>query len=251
MIRRKKGAIEWMEFELFAPFPELIAAVFLRHGGVSAGVSGALSAGSNGELKEMIEENHRRIAETLGVDVLRDCFQVHGNDVIFLSEDHDWRLNKCDGMITNLIDKALLIKHADCQAAIFFDPVTKTIACVHSGWRGQVKNIFRVTVEKMQTQAGCKADNLLVAISPSLCPAHSEFIHFRNEWPESYWGFQIKPNYFDLWAISRYQLIEAGIRPQHIQFAELCTYCQPEDFFSYRREKPTGNHATVACLKSH
>jgi len=250
MIRRKQGAIEWLEFELFAPFPQLVAATFLRHGGISEGSRASLDAGSSGAPREPIEENLQRIAKILGVDRLRDCFQIHSDEVAFLSEDTDWSLKKCDGLITNCLDKTLLIKHADCQAAVFFDPLTQTIACIHSGWRGQVKNIYKATIEKMQTSTGCKPENVLVGISPSLCPSHSEFIHFRQEWPESFWRFQVKPTYFDLWAISKHQLIEAGIQPHNIQLAEICTYCRPEDFFSYRREKPPGNHATVACLRS-
>jgi polyphenol oxidase len=254
MLRKKKGKIEWLEFELFAPFPELTAAVFLRHGGISDGHYTSLNAGSHGDLKENTEENYRRIAKVLTtddlcLDILRDCFQMHGDDVVFFSENDDWQLKECDGMITSCLNKALVVRHADCQAAIFFDPITKTIACVHAGWRGQIKNIYRKTIEKMSQRAGCKPEHLLVAVSPSLCPSHSEFIHFRQEWPEPFWSFQIRPTYFDLWAISKHQLLEAGIQPQNMQFAEICTYCHPEDFFSYRREKPTGNHATVAYLQ--
>ena len=46
-------------------------------------------------------------------------------------------------------DCGLVIQHADCQAAIFFDPVRKAIANVHCGWRGSVCNIYAKTVEKI------------------------------------------------------------------------------------------------------
>ncbi len=249
MIRKKKGAIEWLEFELFAPYPEIQAAVFLRHGGVSKDSYHSLDIGSKDGDDDCIEENRHRIAEVLGLNGFRTCYQPHQGNVAFLPDATQEYLLTCDGMITNRPEDALLIKHADCQAAVFYDPITKTLAAVHAGWRSQVKNIYRETIEKFKTTTGTKPENLLVAVSPSLGPDHSEFIHFRKEWPEEYWRFQVKPTYFDLWAIGKHQLIEAGVKPKNIQYAEVCTYCHPDDFFSYRRQKPTGGHATVAFLK--
>ena len=141
-----------------------------------------------------------------------------------------------------------MIKHADCQAAIFYDPVHKALANVHCGWRGNVKNIYRVAVQKMKFTFGTNPKDLLVGISPSLGPDHSEFIHYQTEWPEEFWRFQVRPNYLDLWAIARDQLEQCGLLPHHIEVAGICTFANPQDFFSHRRDKITGRHATVAML---
>jgi YfiH family protein len=251
MIRKNKGSIEWLEFELFATYPELFAAVFLRHGGVSKDHYHSLNAGSGGQdPKENILANRKLIGGILGFEEFCVCGQPHHDKVALLPTKDLDRLEECDGMMTAEINEALLIKHADCQAAIFFDPKLKALACVHAGWRGQTKNIYHKTVEQMKRVFGCNPADILVAVSPSLGPNHAEFINYQTEWPKEYWKFQVRSNYFDLWAIGKHQLKEAGIAPEHMQFAEICTYSNPQDFYSYRREKPTGGHATIAYLKS-
>ena len=113
-----------------------------------------------------------------------------------------------------------------------------------------MQNIYHAAVLKMCERFASKPENILVGISPSLGPDKSEFIHYRQELPETFLHYQIKSAYFDLWAIARMQLEEAGILPHHIQIASMCTYTQPADFFSYRRDnRITGNHATVASLR--
>ena len=54
---------------------------------------------------------------------------------------------------------------------------------------------------------------------------------------------QVRPNHFDFWAISRRQLVEAGLRPEHIDTAGLCTRCN-QQFFSYRRAAKTAGGVT-------
>jgi copper oxidase (laccase) domain-containing protein len=59
----------------------------------------------------------------------------------------------------------------------------------------------------------------------------------------------VRENYFDLWGISRWQLVEAGVRESHIETAGLCTRCRTDLFFSYRAERTTGRFATAAMLR--
>lgn len=142
----------------------------------------------------------------------------------------------------------LTILHADCQVALFYDPIQHAITVTHCGWRGSVQNIYQESIAAMRSLYGTKAENLLVGISPSLGPSASQFIHYQRELPESFYPFQVKPLYFDFWAISKWQLRECGVLPHHIEIAEICTYSHPEDFFSYRRIKTSGRHATIASL---
>jgi hypothetical protein len=151
--------------------------------------------------------------------------------------------------VTNERDVGLFIKHADCQAVIFYDPIEKALGCIHAGWRGNVKNIYGQAVGKMRHIYGSKPENLLVGISPSLGPCCGEFIHYEKEIPREFWIFQVRPFYFDLWEMARFQLLKAGILPHHIEIAPLCTSCNTADFYSYRKEKTTGNNATIVCLE--
>jgi hypothetical protein len=59
----------------------------------------------------------------------------------------------------------------------------------------------------------------------------------------------VRKNYFDFWALSRWQLIQSGLREENIETAATCTRCGTSLFFSYRAEKTTGRFAAVVMLK--
>jgi polyphenol oxidase len=248
MIRKKKDGLEWLEFDLLVDIPGLIHGIFLRHGGVSEGPYCSLNiGGGTGDDPNKIAENRRRLFEALNVQRWVGGKQMHGNEVAFI-EDPNQPARECDALITNRKDIGLMIKHADCQAAIFYDPVHQAIANVHSGWRGNVKNIYGATIKKMMKVFGSKPEDLLVGISPSLGPDRAEFINYKVELPEEFWRFQIRPQYFNLWAVARFQLEASGVLPHHIQIAEICTHTEERDYFSYRRDKVSGRNATLVML---
>jgi len=248
LIRRRSGTIEWLEFELFQGIPGLVHGVFLRHGGVSEGPYASLNVGGgSGDNPEKIAENRERIRQVLGVKVLLSSHQTHGACVHLFAEHLPFE-KECDGMMTQEKSVGLMAKHADCQIALIYDPVRAAIAAVHAGWRGNVQNIYAKAVAGMNNAFGSKPKDLLVGISPSLGPGAAEFIHYREEFPESFWKFQEKPHHFNLWEIGREQFLQAGILPSHLEIASICTKSHPEDFFSYRREKMSGRHGTVIAL---
>ncbi|MDN3507073.1 MAG: peptidoglycan editing factor PgeF [Simkaniaceae bacterium] len=212
MIRCKKENLEWLEFELLQP-----------HLGVKHGV-------------------FTRNTDLTLIPNICSPRQVHGAHVEIAPFE-----GECDGLITLEPGVSLLIRHADCQAAIFYDPVKKAIANVHCGWRGSVQNIYANTVQKL-VELGCRPKDLLVCISPSLGPEKAEFINHKTELPESFLPFQVKENHFDFWQISKWQLKEAGVLEKNIEIARICTFCEEKDFFSYRRDKKTGRNGTVIAL---
>ena len=60
----------------------------------------------------------------------------------------------------------------------------------------------------------------------------------------------VRKNYFDLWDLSRWQLMTAGLKKEHIEMARICTRCRTDLFYSYRAEGVTGRFATVAMLRT-
>ena len=245
MLRKKRGSLEWLEFELLQQFPEVKHAVFLRHGGVSEGPYSSLNVGgATGDDESLINLNRAKIKKHMGCKHLVSGKQVHGIEIKIPPLENE----ECDGLITQEKSAGLFIKHADCQAVIFYDPIEKALGCIHAGWRGNIKNIYAEAIGKMSKAFGCKPQNLFVSISPSLGPCCSQFIHYEKEIPQQFWPFQIRPLYFDLWEMARSQLLEAGILPHHLEIAPICTCCNPADFYSYRRDKPTGRNATVVCF---
>ncbi len=246
MIHRKDCEIEWLEFELLQGLP-VSHGIFLRHGGVSQGAFSSLNVGASvGDSFEFVTQNRALINQVFGSNKLIFGQQVHGVEIAEVKAQ-EARVDTCDGLITKEKGKALAIQHADCQAAIFYDPIQNILANIHCGWRGSVQNIYEKTVDLFKAK-GSNSANILVCISPSLGPLAAEFIHFEKELPPSFQDFRGDGYLFDFWEISRFQLKQAGILPCHIELASICTYQDGRNYFSYRRDKITGRHATVAQL---
>ena len=74
-----------------------------------------------------------------------------------------------DGMVTNVPGICLVTFYADCVPLYLVDPVRKVIGLSHSGWRGTVNRMGRVTLEKMHEVYGTDPGDVVAAIGPSIC----------------------------------------------------------------------------------
>ena len=63
----------------------------------------------------------------------------------------------------------LVVYSADCFGVLLADKNKKAVAAVHSGWRGTVGKIGEVTVRKMVESFGCRPEDILAAVGPSIC----------------------------------------------------------------------------------
>lgn len=171
--------------------------------------------------------------------------QLHGDRIFILSERPDQK-PQGDAFITQQAGLPLMVKVADCQGVLFYDPVTKTIAAVHSGWRGSALNIISKTVGLMEKELGVRPENLRMGVSPSLGPCCAEFTDPERELPEEVYPF-INDRYVDFWSLSQKQAADAGIDPENIELAGICTQCNP-DFYSHRRQDQ-GRMAVFIALR--
>jgi YfiH family protein len=227
--------------------------VFTRQGGVSQGPFAALNVSfSVGDLPEAVGENRRRLAEALGLATLASTRQVHGTEAAFLAHGaphlHGPEGAEADILITRQPGVGLLIKQADCQAVFLYDPHQRVVANVHCGWRGQVQEILARAVRLLEETFHCQPAHLYAAIGPGLGPCCAQFVNYQREFPREMWGYQVRPGFFDLWRLSRDQLLAAGLTARHIECAELCTRCRPQEFYSYRRDRLTGRQGAVIAL---
>ncbi len=252
MLKKEYKGITWLEFEKLQDFKQIRHAIFCRQGGVSCGPYLGLNLSDTvGDNPLHVNQNrHKAFLALSHPTPLVTAHQVHGARVQAVYKAVDEKAPNCDSLITNTNKLTLAIQHADCQAAIFFDPVSNAIGCVHSGWKGNCLNIYKNTIDKMHEEFGSKASNLIVCISPSLGPEKAEFIHYKTEFPEPFWRFQTKNNYFNLWELARWQLETEGVLPQNIELAKLCTYSNADTFYSYRRDKLCGRNLTTVWLES-
>lgn len=249
---KEKDGVKWLEFDLLATIPRIKHGVFLRHGGSSIDPFSSLNLGAYvGDDPLNLSANQKAVANILDIPSLVWAKQEHGKEIIKITDPQQLSQKENlqgDALITNQLNIGLMICHADCQAAIFYDPVHHVAANVHAGWRGSVLNIYAEVVAFMHTYYNSQPQDLLVCISPSLSPQDAQFVNYQTELPKSFWEFQVKPTYFDFWAISTMQLLEVGVLADHIEIAKISTYSHPEDYFSYRREHITGRHGTIISL---
>lgn len=242
--------VEWLEFDLLEPYPHVGHAIFLRHGGVSQGKFSSLNLGQGiGDNPEHVKTNREIIRKALSVPKIVYAQQTHGTNICRIRQKNSDENHSADALYTTEKNIGLAITHADCQAAIFYDPVHEAVAIAHAGRRGTSQNLFARVIETLHRELGTQAHNLIVCISPSLGPDHAEYKNYKHELPQEMWSFQVKPNHFDFWAVSKKQLTICGVNEKNIEISQVCTHCNTDDYFSYRKEKETGRHATVVALK--
>lgn len=245
-------------FNILSEVSKLKHGVFLRHGGFSQGPYCSLNLSYDVNDDPLnVNRNIALVCSHFGLEKAKGektfsrmiwANQCHGDNIITVGHHPLSTIPFCDALCTNKTQIGLMIKHADCQATIFYDPINHALANVHAGWRGSVLNIYRKTINTMKDKFGSRPQEILVGVSPSLGPHSAEFIHYQTELPKEFHAFQTKPAYFDFWAITRYQLESCQILPDHIEIAGIDTYTHAHDFFSYRRDQVTGRHGTVAML---
>ncbi len=255
LFRRSKpqSSVFYLDYPNLSQNLQLVHGTFTRHGGVSRAPYDTLNTSYEvGDRVHNVSENLITIQQTLGMHRFFFVRQTHGTDILLIDQHTTpppSALQCADAMITNIPETGLMIKQADCQAVILFDPRERVIANVHCGWRGNVNNILGRVVRTMASRFGCNPKNLMAAIAPSLGPCCAEFIGHEEIFPSDFNEFRISENHFDLWRLSSHQLVGAGIDPHNIMVSGICTRCRTDDFFSYRGEGVTGRFATVVMLK--
>jgi YfiH family protein len=252
LIRKDEGHVTF-RYPTLSAMPALTHGVFARHGGLSLPPYGTLNVSfSVGDRPEHVRKNLARVQSEIGCSRIIYLNQLHGKGLHCFrrkarlpSGDHF----PGDGMITDVPGLGLMIKQADCQSVILYDPEKRVVANVHCGWRGNVQNILGAAVARLEQDFSCTPSRILAAIGPSLGPCCGEFIDYRKIFPSAFERFMVRENFFDMWAISCWQLIEAGLPAENIELASICTRCRTDLFFSYRGEGVTGRSCTVAMLR--
>lgn len=253
--RIQQDGLVWFCWPVLEEFPELEHRVWTRQGGVSRSPYDGLNLSfSVGDAVDCVSQNRARVRQAMGVEELISVGQVHGSNTLILTDKRKLESAReargIDILITDIAGLGLLIKQADCQAVALYDSEKRVIANIHCGWRGNVHNVIGQAVRQLQEIFGSRPESIRAGISPSLGPCCAEFINYKQEMPEEFWSYQVRPAFFDLWRLSSDQLHNAGLKSEHIQVAGVCSRCQEKDFFSYRRDRVTGRNGTVLALRS-
>ncbi len=251
MILRNENGIAYYQFDHLAAYPEVDHAVFPRTAGFSRAPFHRLNVSlSVGDDPADVRRNRERVRHCLRGAELVFAHQVHGDGVVVIEEGPAHPGPRVgDALVSGLAEKALVVQVADCQPILFYDPQRRVVANAHCGWRGSLAGVAVRTVRAMAERFGSDARDVLAGIGPSLGPCCAEFVNFRREIPPALWGYRRGSTHFDFWAITRDQLIEAGLSADHIETSGICTRCNTERFFSYRGEKTTGRFPAAIGLR--
>jgi YfiH family protein len=244
-------------------FSGLRHAFFTRQGGVSEGIYASLNAGvGSGDAPAAVAENRARMAAAMGVAAERflTCYQVHSPTVIVAEEP--WAAEArphADAIVTTTRGLAIGVSTADCTPILFADMDAGVIGAAHAGWRGALAGVTDQTIAAMRT-LGASPHRITAAIGPTIHQPNYEvgpemmaqFVdadagNARFFMPSRRDGHAM----FDLPGYIAARLAAAGI--VRIEDVGLCTYSDPERFYSFRRathrgEADYGRHVNAIAL---
>jgi len=222
-----------------------VVAFTTRVGGVSEGPFASLNLGrKSGDDVERADENRRIACEAIGADVEKLALnhQVHASRV--LQAAPAMRGEHADGLWTDQPSLPILAMSADCLpiAVARTDTSDPAVAVLHVGWRGLLAGIVGAGTEALGRGA------LAAAIGPGIGPCCYEVgeevaVPFR----ERFGGDVVEEGRLDLWTSAERALRAAGV--ERIDRFDRCTACEPETFFSHRRDAGrTGRQGVIAYV---
>jgi YfiH family protein len=198
----------------------------------------------------------RQLAAELGVAPAKMFRpkQVHGDAVFVVPTGEvapgEGACGVADIIMTSNPDSAVAVQAADCVPLLFFDPVNGAVAAAHAGWRGTAAGVARSTTRAMADRFGSRPADLIVAIGPSIGPCcyrvGEELLGAFG--PEGRrWFYHLAGGWMlNLWNANRDQLVEAGLKSEHVHVAELCTAMHPDVFDSFRRDATAAGRLAAA-----
>jgi YfiH family protein len=238
-------------------------AFFTRDGGVSDGLYASLNGGTGSKDDAgKVAENRARMASALGVAPHRflTAYQIHSPTVVVADEPWTGETRpRADAIVTRLRALAIGVTTADCGPILFADPHAQVIGAAHAGWRGALTGVIEATIEAME-RLGARKSDIRAAIGPMIRQGSYEvgpdlIGRFAGEDQASSRFFAPAARdghaLFDLGGYVAGRLARAGIG--QVEDLGLCTYADPERFFSYRRtthrgEADYGRHVNAIAL---
>lgn len=260
VIHVKKDGIEYLQFRKLLEYSDIIKhayAIGLDKDFRTARAKNATPL-TNEEYEKAVND-YRKLADSIGIDYINIAKpnQAHTKNIKVVEkkvkkDQPDFNLQEyaeTDGLVTNTKNIALATTNADCILLLFFDPVKKVIANVHSGWRGTLQRISIEAVNKMKNDYGCNPTDIICCICPSIRKCHFK-VHkdvqepFYNEFKdlkeideiivpvdgEERWSI-------DTVKINEIILVQAGLKKENIIDCGICSVCNSDLIHSFRVEK--------------
>jgi polyphenol oxidase len=231
--------------------------------------------------------NRKRFFQAIGAGKMRVVVlsQMH-SDIAHSVDKSQLRANRApqgDALFTREPGILLAVQTADCVPILLADTERRTVAAIHSGWRGTLGRIALKTLGRMRMEFGTRPEDVTAALGPSIgrcCYEVGSDVarEFQAQFPRANEWFdgpfdahasgENDPNWLpwltmrppghaprspgvtlDLIAANRAILLDAGVPAHQISASEFCTACRNDIFFSYRRERSTGRMMSAIGLR--
>ena len=262
-----KDNVPYISYRALADIKWLKNGFSTRLGGGSEGVLSTMNLGfGRNDLPENVVKNHEIIANAIGFNPenIVASKQTHTTNVkivskkdcgkgIYRERDYD----DVDGMITNEKGIVLATYFADCVPLYMVDTKNKAIGLSHSGWRGTVGKIGKVTLDLMKETYGTNPKDVIVCIGPSICRDCYEVSEdVATEFEAAFKGREKdilinKGNgkyQLDLWECNYIIFKECGVYEENIHMPDICTCHNMEMMFSHRATQ--GRRGNLAAFLS-
>jgi purine-nucleoside/S-methyl-5'-thioadenosine phosphorylase / adenosine deaminase len=249
-----------------APFAHAFST---RAGGVSGAPYDSLNLGARwGDVLARVEENRQRLLRAADVaGPLYVARQVHGTAVARVRAGDDpaaiARI-EADALITGDPEVTLGVFVADCIPALVIDRRTGAVAAAHAGWRGTVAGVLPAVVRALATEFGARPGDLRVVLGPAIGACCFEVgPEVAREFETALGGAAgaadvVMPSprgvagkwHVDLKGANRLLLARAGVGPDAVDALADCTCHDSARFFSYRRDRETGQLMGIVMRRS-
>lgn len=216
-----------------------------RKGGVSEGPFESLNLGRmTGDDPERVDENRRRLCAEIGADPERVALNLQRHSAIVNRAVAGSRGVPGDGLWSDTPGEPMLALAADCLtiAIARTNGSRPALAVLHAGWKGLLEGVVE---EAVRVVSGFR---LRAMIGPAIGPCCYEVgPEVAEGFTERFGAGLMVGRNLDLWSAGERALLAAGV--DDVERLDLCTRCNPDLFFSERRQgKPRGTHGVIGLV---
>jgi polyphenol oxidase len=231
------------------------AVITTRAGGVSLGPwgdgdLGGMNLGTRtGDADEQVDRNRRRLAGLLP-QAPRWLALRHGAGVVD-AESVTGEPAPADASTATLQGVVCCVTVADCLPVLLADRQGRVIGAAHAGWRGLAGGVIQATVQAMRARVPGSAGDIVAFLGPCIGPDAFEvgdevLMAMQRQLPDAGRAFRPlggRKLLADLPELARQALAQVGVHG--VYGGRWCTYSDPGNFYSFRRDRITGRHAAL------
>jgi YfiH family protein len=167
----------------------------------------------------------------LSQDGMASLKQVH-SAVPLVAHRSEGCIGEGDALLTCKPGVTVSVRTADCFPVLLVDMHHRVVAAVHAGWRGTAGGVAVEALRRMRVEFGTNAVDISAAVGPGIgvcCYRVGEEVARR-------FG-QTRAGALDLARENLRQLMDEGVPRESISLAGACTFCNPAQFYSWRRDR--------------